>query len=187
MGIGRLIFNAADYFSRGINKCIVTPLHKSRMKKVGKRVKIGRGSKFYGAENITLNSDVSIGENALFLCTRANVVLGDHVMFGPRVTVITGGHRFDLVGRYMDTVGNDEKLPENDRDVVFCGDNWIGANSTILRGVKVGKGAIVAAGAVVTKDVPPYSIVGGVPARVLKMRFSPERIEEHERIIGEKK
>ena len=55
--------------------------------------------------------------------------------------------------------------------MILEGDNWICANACILKGVRVGKGAIVAAGAVVTKDVPPYSIVGGVPARVIKMRF----------------
>ncbi len=54
------------------------------------------------------------------------------------------------------------------------GDNWIGANSTILKGVTIGEGAIVAAGALVIKDVPPYSIVGGVQAKVLKYRFSDD-------------
>ena len=52
-------------------------------------------------------------------------------------------------------------------------------NSTILRGVTIGEGSIIAAGAVVTKDVPPYSVVGGVPAKVLKMRFTEEQIIEH--------
>lgn len=55
-------------------------------------------------------------------------------------------------------------------------DVWIGANVTILRGVKIGNGSIVAAGSVVTKDVPPYAIVGGIPAKVLKYRFSEKII-----------
>ena len=70
----------------------------------------------------------------------------------------------------MIDITNDEKRPEDDRDIIFDGDNWIGANSIILKGVVVGVGAVIAAGAVVTKDVPPYSIVGGVPAKVIKMR-----------------
>lgn len=57
----------------------------------------------------------------------------------------------------------------------FEGDNWICTNACILKGVTVGKGAVVAAGAVVTKDVPPYSIVAGAPARVIKMRFDEEK------------
>ncbi|HIC8930255.1 TPA: CatB-related O-acetyltransferase [Enterobacter asburiae] len=55
-------------------------------------------------------------------------------------------------------------------------DVWIGTKAVILRGVKIGNGAIIAAGAVVTKDVPPFAIVGGVPAKILKMRFSDEII-----------
>ncbi|MBE6589652.1 MAG: CatB-related O-acetyltransferase [Ruminococcaceae bacterium] len=137
------------------------------------------GMKMYGPQNIILGNDVGIGAEALFMCTRAKIIIGDHVMFGPRVTVITGGHRMDLIGRYMTTVTNEEKRPEDDRDVIFEGDNWIGANVTVLRGVTVGEGAVIAAGAVVTKDVPPYSIVGGVPAKVIKMRFDEETLAKH--------
>jgi acyl-[acyl carrier protein]--UDP-N-acetylglucosamine O-acyltransferase len=54
---------------------------------------------------------------------------------------------------------------------------WLGTNALIMSGVRIGKGAIVAAGAIVTKDVPPYAIVGGNPARIIKMRHSPEVIE----------
>lgn len=63
-------------------------------------------------------------------------------------------------------------------DIVIGNDVWIGANCTILDNVRIGDGAVVAAGAVVTKDVPPYAIVGGNPASVIRHRFSPERVEE---------
>ena len=95
---------------------------------------------------------------------------GDDVMFGPGVTVITGDHRTDILDRPMITVTDSEKSPDNDKDVVFEGDNWVGANAIILKGVTVGKGSVVSAGAVVTHDVPPYAIVGGVPAKVIRMR-----------------
>lgn len=67
-------------------------------------------------------------------------------------------------------------------DITVDDDVWIGFRSTILSGVHIGQGAIIAAGSVVTQDVPPYSIVGGVPARVIKYRFEPEMIEELLRI-----
>ena len=77
-----------------------------------------------------------------------------------------------------------EKLPENDAPVVIEDDVWIGANVTRLKGVTIGRGSVVAAGAVVTKSCPPYSIIGGVPAKVLKMRFTPEEIVKHESILS---
>lgn len=63
-------------------------------------------------------------------------------------------------------------------DIIVDDDVWIGYGATIMSGVHIEQGAVVAAGAVVTKDVPPYAIVGGVPAQVIKYRFEPEMIEE---------
>lgn len=169
-----------------INKLFISPIKRSAFAKCGKNVRIGRGFEMQGAENIYMGSDISINEHALFMCTRAKVIIKDHVMFGPRVTVITGSHRTDIVGRLMASVGNDEKLPENDQDIVFEGDNWIGTGATILKGVTIGKGAIVAAGAIVTNDVPEYSVVGGMPAKVIKMRFREEDLEQHKKLLAGK-
>ena len=63
-------------------------------------------------------------------------------------------------------------------DIIVDDDVWIGQNAVILSGVHIGQGAVVAAGAVVSKDVPPYAVVGGVPAKVIKYRFSQEIIDE---------
>lgn len=128
---------------------------------------------------------MSIGENSLFMCTRAEIKIGDHVMTGPRVTFITGGHRLDVVGRYMTTIGNDEKLEENDQDIVLEGDNWIGANATVLKGVTIGKGSVVAAGAIVTKDIPPYEVWGGIPAKFIKKRFDENTLILHKKMLEE--
>lgn len=169
-----MIYQICNGIRRAWNKLIVSPVKKSALGKCGKNVKLG-GGRLYGAKNIRIGNDVSIGDGYLFMCTRAKVVIGDHTMFGPGVTVITGGHRYDIQGRPMISVKEEEKRPEDDRDVIFEGDNWIGANATILRGVTIGEGAIVGAGAVVAKDVPPYTIVGGNPAKVIKHRFGDEK------------
>lgn len=71
----------------------------------------------------------------------------------------------------------------NDKDVIIDKDVWVGCNVTLLAGVKIGRGGIVAAGAVVNKSTPPYAIVGGVPAKVLKFRFTIDEILEHERLL----
>lgn len=110
------------------------------------------------------------------------MTIGKKVIFGPHPTIITGGHRIDVVGKYI--MDSKEKLPENDAPVVIEDDVWIGANVTRLKGVTIGRGSVVAAGAVVTKSCPPYSIIGGVPAKVLKMRFTPEEIVKHESILS---
>ena len=178
-----MIYKVLDFIGRALNKLVVTPIKKSALGGCGKNVTLGRRLRMSGSKNLFVGNNVSIGEDARFMCTLAKIHVGDNVMFGPGVTCITGGHRTDIIGRYMISVTNNEKRPEDDRDITFEGDNWIGANVTILCGVTIGEGAVVAAGAVVTKDVPPYSIVGGVPAKVIKMRFTEEEITEHKRLL----
>ena len=68
-------------------------------------------------------------------------------------------------------------------DTVIGNDVWIGTRSIIMDGVSIGHGAVVAANTVVTKDVPPFAVVGGVPAKIIKYRFPAEKVE---RIIGSK-
>ncbi len=165
------LYDAFSIIGRAYNKIIINPINKVSLGEYGKKVHFGRHVRFYGIRNVYIGNDVSIGERNTLMCTRAKIYIGDHVMTGPGVTMITGGHRIDIEGRPMTSITNDEKLPENDQDIVIKGDNWIGANAIILKGVTIGEGSVVAAGAVVTKDVPPFSIVGGVPARVIKMRF----------------
>ena len=128
---------------------------------------------------MSIGDYTSIPEGSVFYCTEASLTIGKKVIFGPHPTIITGDHRIDVVGKYI--MDSKEKLPENDAPVVIENDVWIGANVTILKGVTIGRGSVVAAGAVVTKSCPPYSIIGGVPAKVLKMRFSAEAIKIHER------
>ena len=95
------------------------------------------------------------------MMTHAKITMGSNIMFGPHVTIITGDHRVDIKDKYMTDITNEMKLTENDQSVTLCGENWVGANATILKGGIIGEGAIVAAGSLVINDVPSYAIVGG--------------------------
>lgn len=149
------------------------------MKKCGKHVYLRPScSDLKGLWNMTVGDYTSIPKGATFYCTEASLTIGKKVIFGPHPTIITGDHRIDVIGKYI--MDSKEKLPENDAPVVIEDDVWTGANVTILKGVTIGRGSVIAAGAVVTKSFPPYSVIGGVPAKVLKMRFSEKEIEEHE-------
>lgn len=160
------------------------PVWKHGMRYCGKDVYLRpMSSDIKGVRNLSVGDGTSIPKGATIYCTEAPCTIGRKVLFGPKPTIITGDHRIDLIGKYMTDVTVDEKLPENDMPVTIGDDVWVGANVTILKGVTIGRGSVVAAGAVVTKSFEPYSIIGGVPARLLKMRFTEEEILEHERTL----
>ena len=165
------IFKAGELIPKAWNRLVASPLNCLAFGQCGKNVRVGRGFHIVGREHLRVDHNVSIGVECRFLCTRADIIIRDHVMIGPRVTVITGNHRIDIPGKYMIDVTDQEKREEDDQPVIFEGDNWIGANAIILKGVTVGRGAVIAAGAVVTKSVPANAIAGGNPAKVLRMRF----------------
>ena len=110
---------------------------------------------------------VNIEKDAVF---SQKVTLGDYS--GMDVTVITRTHRFDRIDIPMMRQGFVEEKP------VYIGDDvWIGDRVIILPGVHVGDGCVIAAGSVVTKDVPRYTVVGGVPAKVIRERFSEDELK----------
>lgn len=131
-----------------------------------------------GLENMIIGNNVSIPKRSTFYSTEAMLTIKDNVIFGPNPTIITGDHRIDVVG--LPIIDSHDKLPENDMDVTIEEDVWTGANVVILKGVTIGRGSVIAAGAVVNKSCPPYSIIGGVPAKILKYRFTIDEIIEHE-------
>lgn len=87
------------------------------------------------------------------------------------------------IGRNYRSITEDEKPKGYDKDVIVEEDVWIGCNVTLLSGVIIGRGSTVAAGAVVTKSFPPYSLIGGCPARHIKFKWTIDEILEHERIL----
>lgn len=156
---------------------------KSCFASCGKGVSVPEYCSFAGIHNIYVGDDVSFGEHTQIMTTRAKVILGNHIMFAPGVTIVTGNHQINIVGKYMSEVTDLDKQSCDDESVVINDDVWIGCNVVILKGVTVGKGVVIAAGAVVTRDVPEYSIVGGNPAKVIRSRFTKEQIIDHERFL----
>lgn len=164
---------------------ILSYFYKKSMKYCGKNVYIRPSqSDFKGLWNLSIGEDTSIPKGSIFYCTEAPLTIGKKVIFGPRPTIITGDHRIDIIGNYI--IENTKKTPENDAPVIIEDDVWCGANVTILKGVTIGRGSVIAAGAVVTRDIPPYSIAGGIPAKVLKQRFTSDQVIEHEKILYKK-
>jgi acetyltransferase-like isoleucine patch superfamily enzyme len=136
-------------------------------------------SSHFTYQTIAVGDDVSIGGGAIFMASESNIIIGNKVMFGPNVIVVGGNHNTSVVGKFMYDIH--EKRPGDDQDVIFEDDVWVGAGAMILKGVRVGRGSIVAAGAVVNKDVPPYTVVGGIPAKVIAPRFAElETVLNHE-------
>lgn len=129
--------------------------------KAGKDINVEKGANFGLGNDIEIGNNSGIGVNCEI---RGPLKIGNDVMMGPEVKIITNSHVFSSVEKPMRLQGNVKRGIEIGDDV------WIGARVIILPGVKVGSGSILAAGAVVTKDVPPFAIVGGVPAKILKFR-----------------
>lgn len=160
-------------------------IYLTRFARVGRKISFDPFG-VYSYENIYLGSSVNLGYRPVLIAGKSKIIVGNHVMFGPQVTIRGGNHRIDLLGRYMDMVKNDEKRLEDDPGVIINDDVWIGTRAIILAGVTIGRGAVVGAGAVVTKSVPPYAVVGGNPAKIIRMRWSQSEILEHERLIAER-
>lgn len=114
-------------------------------------------------ETLTIGENVGIAANA-FIAMRGNIEIGDNTIFGPNVSIHAENHNFQDINTPIRLQGATRK------GVKIGKDCWIGSKVTILDGVNIGNGVIVAAGAVVNKNVPDYAIVGGVPAKIIKMR-----------------
>lgn len=113
-----------------------------RLVSIGNDVSINRGTEFYGG-----------------LHGRSRIHIGSNVRIAPNVRFHAAGHDPDH-----------PDFEESGGDIVVEDDCWIGAGALVLQGVTIGRGTVVAAGSVVNRDIPPYSIAGGVPARVLRTR-----------------
>jgi len=116
-----------------------------------------------------------IGKNA-WICP--NVFMGNYVIIAPELAILGGDHRFDILG--IPIIYSNRPLTKK---TIIEDDVWIGYRVTINAGVKIGKGSIIAAGSIVTKDVADYSIVGGNPAKKIAQRFDSEEAKKHNQML----
>lgn len=136
-------------------------------KKMGKNVNIEHGVFFGSGREIEIGNNSGIGTN----CRIAGPLsIGDDVMIAPNVSIYTRNHETENIYRPMRL----QTAPL--KKVTIGNDVWIGANAIILPGVSIGNGCIIAAGAVVTKDVPDFAVVGGNPAKIIKTRTQKEGV-----------
>jgi acetyltransferase-like isoleucine patch superfamily enzyme len=139
---------------------------------LGDRVSIGkyaiiRPSNIYGGpigDGLVMGNHSNIGPYNYIGCS-GKITIGNNVMLAPRVSIYAENHVFDNPNITIKAQGVAKM------EVVIEDDCWIAANAVILAGVRIGKGAVVAAGSVVNEDVPAYAVVAGVPARVIKSRL----------------
>ena len=113
---------------------------------------------FFSIHQIKIGKNTHINRKCFF-DAHAGISIGDNVLISPQVNLLTGEYDISI-----------SNFPGVFRPIKIGDYVWIGVNATILQGITIGEGAVVAAGAVVTKDVEPYTIVGGVPAKKIGMR-----------------
>ncbi|MEJ2045170.1 MAG: acyltransferase [Reinekea sp.] len=144
----------------------------------GRNVHVQWNVELFSPNNkIVIGNDVGINSGTVIL---SDIIIGNDVLIAPRCGFINRGeHTYDVCGQ---TIFDG---PRSRSELITINDDvWIGYGSTILGGVTINEGAIVAAGSVVINDVPEYSIVAGNPARVINRRFSDLELEQHKKFLG---
>ena len=146
---------------------IINNLHGRKIAQIGRNTKIHPTVIIRGAINVVIGSGCYFNHNTILNGGKENakLIIGNNVQTGPNVAFYAYNHAFNNRNLLIEQQGYYEA------DIVIEDDVWIGANSVILAGVHIGRGVVVGAGSVVTKDLPPYSVCAGSPARVLKERI----------------
>jgi len=143
---------------------------------IGKNSVIHNPSMVAGRENVFIGDNVNIDWNNTIYAVNAKITIANDTCIAIGFTAVTGNHRTKPGERIKDR-GNANL---EGKPIYIEEEVWIGANVTLLAGSHIGRGAIIAAGAVVKNNIPPYAIVEGNPCKVIAFRFTPDEIIEHE-------
>lgn len=139
---------------------------------------VGKGNTF--RPHCHLNSASILGDNN-YIADRVmigNAKIGNYCSFGPDVKIGQSQHSIDYITTCQKISKKNIKFSMLTQKTEIGNDVWLGANVVVMQGVKIGNGAVVGANAVVTKDIPPYAIAVGIPAKVIKYRFDDEKINK---------
>ena len=137
--------------------------------------------KIFNPQNVFMYENTKV-EDSTISAAIGKFIMKKYSAAAEGLSVHTGNHMM-VVGKFYRTVTNEDKAQSGqvfDKDVIVEEDVWIGCNVTLLSGAHVGRGSIVAAGAVVAKSTPPYAVIGGVPAKFIKFKWTVDEILEHE-------
>jgi maltose O-acetyltransferase len=165
-GLARHLPGSFSRLGLGLTNPFRATLCRFMIKKCGKNIIVERG--VYFNYDIEIGDYSAIGVNSQLVGTPgAEIVIGNDVIMGPDVVIITMNHKHDDITRPIQAQGY-EFAP-----VIIEDDVWIGMRVIILPGVRIGRSSVIGAGAVVAKDVPGYSVAVGNPARVVRRRDGP--------------
>ena len=168
------LFIRSFYFSRRLSKTFSNNRLETGLRieypknlEIGSYSYFGFDCKIYASEfskvkigcNCSFNSNVMINARG-----KGSIVIGNNVLIGPKVVLRSSDHAFKSLKEKIKNQGMDDGY------ILINDDVWIGSNCVLLKNITIGEGSVIAAGAVVTKNVEPYTIVGGVPAKIIKRR-----------------
>lgn len=177
------LFSAARQLSRRL----ILRVTKRNCLKFKKGLHIGGNVRIWAPEKVRIGRNVYIGRDVHIEC---DIIIGNHCLVANQAAFIGKyDHDYKEIGvpiRFSRWIGEKEyrkQILKENREIIIEDDVWVGFRSVILSGVTVGKGAIVAAGSLVTKDVQAYSIVAGIPAKKVGVRFESDEILKHEKIV----
>lgn len=154
-----------------INILLSRIIAKLSLKECGSNFRIGHTSHIKGYNNIKIGRDFFAGP-FLYINTNeiSSITIGDDVMIGPSVKIISGNHITDYIYGPMNQ--SPPKKQGHDKGIIIESDVWIGVNTIILDGAHISEGAVIGAGSIVNKFIPPYCVAVGNPIRIVKPRFT---------------